>query len=275
MVSPRLREALDTALSLGRSAWPGICLTNEDFVQWVASKLEQGAPGEALEPALSRLHLHAQELFLACACARRDAAAIAHFERCYMPEVVAVAARFDALPVAREDVLQRMREKLFLRDPPSLAGYAGNGDLFAWVRAASLHLLINIVARESREQPTERAFLEAVVNTSADAEAAYLKEACRVEFEDAFRASIERLTSRERILLRYAFTDQLSVEDIGAIFRVHRATAARWVAKARERLVRGTRAELMNRLRVSEADAASIVRAALSRMGTTLLQRLG
>jgi hypothetical protein len=47
------------------------------------------------------------------------------------------------------------------------------------------------------------------------------------------------------------------------------------VAKARERLVDETRAELMRALQIEEADAASIVRAALSRMGATLLRRLG
>jgi RNA polymerase sigma-70 factor (ECF subfamily) len=136
-------------------------------------------------------------------------------------------------------------------------------------------MLINIATRETRERPREVAFFDAIVDTSADAEAAYLKEACRAEFEEAFTAALARLAPRDRILLRYAFADGQSVDQIGTIFQVHRATAARWVAKARDQLVDETRAELMRALQIGEGDAASIVRAALSRMGTTLMRRLG
>jgi hypothetical protein len=48
-----------------------------------------------------------------------------------------------------------------------------------------------------------------------------------------------------------------------------------WVASARERLVDATRAGLMARLKVGDDEAASIVRAALSRMETPLLRRFG
>ena len=168
-----------------------------------------------------------------------------------------------------------MRQRFFLDEPPSLLGYAGHGDLRGWVRAAVLHMLINIATREARERPTDDGFFDAVVDGGADAEALYLKQACRDEFQAAFTAAMARLEPRDKTLLQYAFADRLNVDQIGAVFRVHRATAARWVARARERLVGETRADLMTRLHVDETEAASILRAALSRMGTTLLRRLG
>ncbi len=255
--------SLARTIDEARRAWPALVM-DEGFAAHVRAKMESGEGP-----------LRGGDLFLAYACARRDPAAIAAFEGAYLGELEAARRRFDELPVTADDVLQRVRQKLFLDAPPALLGYAGQGDLRSWVRAAVLHMLINIATRESRERPTDDALFDAVLDASPDAEAAYLKRACHEEFERAFDAAMARLDARERTLLKYAYADGQNVDQIGAIFRVHRATAARWVAQARDRLVAEARADLMARLRVDEGEAASIVRAALSRMGTTLLRRLG
>jgi len=259
-----LPATLAEGVAEAQTTWPAIRVDEGAFAAHLASKMGDGAEG-----------LRVSDLFLAYACSQRDPAAIAVFEANYFGEVEAARRRFDALPVTGDDVIQRVRQKLFLDDPPALAGYAGRGDLRGWLRAAVLHMLINIATREARERPTEGGFFDAVVDVGADAEAAYLKQACRAEFEEAFSAALSRLDARDKMLLRYAFADGLNVDQIGAVFRVHRATAARWVQKARDRLVGETRADLMTRLRVDEDEAGSILRAALSRMGTTLLRRLG
>jgi RNA polymerase sigma-70 factor (ECF subfamily) len=256
--------SLARTIDEARRAWPSLAI-DEGFVAHARAKLE-GAPEGSLRAA---------DLLLAYACVRRDDAAIAAFEAAYFGEVEAARRRFNDLPVTADDVVQRVRQKLYLDTPPALLGYAGQGDLRSWVRAAVLHMLINIATRESRERPTGDALFDAVIDASPDAEAAYLKRACHEEFEQAFDAAMLRLDARERMLLKYAFADGLTVDQIGAVFRVHRATAARWVTHARERLVAEARADLMARLKVDEGEAASIVRAALSRMGTTLLRRLG
>jgi hypothetical protein len=43
---------------------------------------------------------------------------------------------------------------------------------------------------------------------------------------------VRTLSRRDRNLLRYQYFDHLTVDDIGALHRVHRATAARGVARA-------------------------------------------
>jgi RNA polymerase sigma-70 factor (ECF subfamily) len=268
----RLSAALRAGAAEARAAWPGIALGDPEFVAYVTIKMAEDAPGVDPLEALGRVRV--SELFLAYACALRDPAAITHFERIYFAEVDAAWRRFDALPVTLDDLRQRVREKLFLATPPDLLGYGGRGDLRGWLRATVVHMLVNIATREARERPTESVFFDAVVDLTVDAEAAYLKQACREEFEQAFIAAIEGLTAREKTLLRMAFADGFNVDQIGGAFRVHRATAARWVAKARDRLVQRTHTQLMARLEVGADDAASIVRAALSRMGTTLLRRL-
>lgn len=254
---------LDAAIEEARRAWPGLALSDATFAAHLRAKVEG-----ASSPAKIRI----SDLFLACACAQRDPGAIARFEAAYFDEVPRVCARFPSLSVSLDDVRQRLREKLFLTDPPSVAGYGGQGDLRAWFRVAVLHLVLNITSRESRESPTNECFFDAIVDASPSAEAAFLRRACRQEFEEAFVAAVAELPSREKSLLRYAFNDKLTIDEVGAIFRVHRGTAARWIQKAQLLLVESTRSALARKLGISEAEADSVVRGALSSLGTTLFR---
>jgi RNA polymerase sigma-70 factor (ECF subfamily) len=257
-------DSLASAIDEARRAWPEVSLSNEAFAAHVEAKL--GAR------ASSRGEIHTTDLFLACACAHRDPAAFRRFEATYFDEIQHVCARFPALPVSQDDVRQRLREKLFLADPPSVAGYGGKGDLRAWFRAAVLHLVLNITSRESREVPTQDCFFQAILDASPSAEAAYLRRACQQEFEEAFAVALAELPSRDRSLLRYAFNDKLTIDEIGGIFQVHRATAARWIQKAQIVLVESTRTALARRLGISETEADSVVRGALSSLGTSLFR---
>jgi RNA polymerase sigma-70 factor (ECF subfamily) len=252
-----------------REAWPGVVVDDDAFVAWLAEKVRAG--DTSLEAVAARL----EPLFLSWACLQKDAAAIACFERAYFEEVDAAYRRFDSLPIGLDDVRQRVREKLFLSKRPALLAYTGTGDLRGWFRATVLHFLVNVLARETRERPTDERFFDVVVDASPDAEVAYLKQACSEQFEQAFGVAMARLEPREKLLLRYAFADGLTVDQIAPIFRVHRATAARWVAKARARVVDETLAALKAALQIDDDTAGSIVRAALSRMGVSLFRRFG
>jgi RNA polymerase sigma-70 factor (ECF subfamily) len=256
--------APDAAIDQARRAWPQIALPDAVFVAHLEAKA--GATRSA------QRELRAADLYLACACAQRHSVAIQLFESTYFDEIRVVCARFPSLPVSLDDVRQRLREKLFLADPPSIAGYGGQGDLRAWFRAAVLHLVLNITSRESRETPTRDCFFEAILDASPTAEAAFLRRACRQEFEEAFVLAVNQLPSREKSLLRYTFNDKLTIDEVGAIFQVHRATAARWIQKAQLLLVESTRKALSGRLGISEQEADSVVRGALSSLGTTLFR---
>ena len=170
---------------------------------------------------------------------------------------------------------QRLREKLVLGERPGILGYAGTGALRGWIRAAALHMLLNVVQRETREEPAaDDELMDLVIGDEPSAEAAYVKLTCRAELELALASALGSL-SIETSLLRYAFVDRRSIDEIGAIYNVHRATAARWVASARVQLVDFTRRDLTRRLAISNAEANSIIVAALSGVGSMLIARLG
>jgi RNA polymerase sigma-70 factor (ECF subfamily) len=266
-VPTELQRTLARHLSEARLAYPGVALADEDFYTHVVARLAT-LGSEALPT------LRTRELFLARAVADRDLRAIACLERDTFGEVDAAYRRFPGVPVTVDDLKQRLREKLVVAEPAGILAYAGTGSLRGWIRAAALHMLLNVVHRETREAPTDDELIEVVIGDEPSAEAAYVKLACRAELELALKAALGSLPDRDRSLLRHAFVDQRSIDEIAAVYGVHRATAARWIAAARVQLVDLTCADLSRRLAISTAEAKSIILAALSGVGSMLISKL-
>ena len=98
-------------------------------------------------------------------------------------------------------------------------------------------------------------------------------------YAEKFRAALARafgeLESKERNLLRYALLDHLTVDEMGKILGVHRATAARWVASAHEELAKRIKAALAEAVGVSKAECSSILRLVQSQVEISLGRHLG
>jgi RNA polymerase sigma-70 factor (ECF subfamily) len=119
---------------------------------------------------------------------------------------------------------------------------------------------IDLLRKLKREQPLDDSALVELTSPDEDQELHYLKRLYREEFKAAFQQALAALSARERTILRYNLLDNLNIDQIGAIYNVHRATVARWIAKARETLLSETREILMQKLRVNEGEFESIMR---------------
>ena len=62
----------------------------------------------------------------------------------------------------------------------------------------------------------------------------------------------------------------MTVDAIGSLFDVHRATAARWVVKAHRKLVQCTTEHLHHELGISPSEFESIFKLIVSRLELTL-----
>jgi RNA polymerase sigma-70 factor (ECF subfamily) len=212
-------------------------------------------------------------LYLACACSRGDAAALAAFERAYFGEVEIAAAQVGRGTLGVDELKQILRNKLFVADEgasPKITDYSGRGDLRGWVRIVALRTALNLKNRAKREVAIDAEDLTGILGTSADPEIEYLRKVYAEELRAAFAQAFRELEDRERALLRYALADGLTVDAIGALFSVHRATAARWVSKAHERLVRAVKRALGERLGAGHKDYGSVLRALGSQLHVTL-----
>jgi RNA polymerase sigma-70 factor (ECF subfamily) len=245
----------------GRAAWPGVEVSPSLFAAWIAAR----APVA-----------HVRDLYLACACAQGDAAALAAFARACWTGAEAGLARLGATPAERDEVRQELAQKLFVGDSPAIADYRGQGVLDHWVRAAAVRTWLNLRRRDGRERPAgdERLF-DQIAATGDDPELALLKGRYRRELAGCFEAALATLPDRDRALLRYHAVDGLTIDDLGRIYKVHRTTAFRWLEAARERLSARTHAQLERRLGLSGAQVASVVRLVRSQLDVSVRRLLG
>jgi RNA polymerase sigma-70 factor (ECF subfamily) len=169
-----------------------------------------------------------------------------------------------------DEVKQRLLELLFVRagiSPPAIVGYSGRGALLSWLRSIAVRTAVPLLRASRRDAP-----VGAVVDLPAagDVELAYLKARYREPFRAALEESFGALTRRQRNLLRQHFLDGLGIDELGALHQVHRATAARWLAEARETLLRETRRQLAERLALEPDDLDGILQAVMSQLHVTL-----
>lgn len=228
----------ECAWEQGRAAFPGVSLDRETFRRHVAER----------EAASGRDCCHIAELYLACACGHGDAAALRLFEGEFSASIDAAFRRLGLDASTADEAHQRLRERLFMGDAPrrpKILAYSGTGPLAGWVRSTAVRTALNLLALAKHEIPIEDEMLAALAGVGGvDAEAEVLLRVHKQELKATLRATFLGLDRRDRALLRYAFVERLSVDEIGAVFGVHRATAARWVVKAHEALLRRLRAEL-------------------------------
>jgi RNA polymerase sigma-70 factor, ECF subfamily len=262
----------------GRAAWPGIAVDARVVVEFVARQVT----AELAETALDGLR--PADLYLACACAMQLPGAIAAFDRDYMREVDVALSRMRIGPPRLADVKQLVRQRLFVgggtAGQPTSAGkiaeYGGRGDLRRWVRSVAVRTCLNDLRKGKREILVDDDQLIAQhAMTADDPEVEYMKRTYASEFKAAFADALHQLGAREQTLLRYHHVDGLNIDEIGAIYRIHRVTAFRWLEKAKELLVRATLETLRGRLKLPANELDSVLRMIRSQIHLSLVRHLG
>lgn len=260
VVEAQLGGLLDTA----RAAWPGVALDEERFLAWLAARVPEGP-----EPEQKLAALAVADLYVACACANGDQQAIAALEARYFRELDHALGRLQAGASLIDDAKQRVRQQLFVGDPPGIAGYSGSGQLRRWLRVVAVRALHRLRTQGRNEVVVDDDFIAALPAGDADPELQHLKRHYREAFREAFAAAMRMLSVEARLLLRQHFLDGLNIDELAALHRVHRATAARWLAQARETIAAQTRKLLLARLK-GGADFDSILRLVQSQLDLSI-----
>jgi len=274
IVSPkRLEQALTDALELARSTFPEIQVPTATFMAFLAERVPADkTPEDVL------LKLKVADLYLACACLQRDPHAVTRLETEYMgAEINAALARMETASFQIDDVKQLISQKLLVGEsgkPARLARYAGTGDLRSWLCVVAVRVALDLLRREKDTGPLDDGVLADAVSGEEDQELQYLKRLYRTQFKAAFAEAMNTLTTRERNILRHQVLDGLTLDQIGAVYNVHRATVARWNAKLRERLLTHTRRALLQRLNTSRSEFESIMRLIGSQLDVSIRRHL-
>lgn len=253
----QLAARLTAVIADARAAWPAVTVGDERFVSYLATRIPEDGP------VLSGIdRLRTTDLWLACACGDLDPDALAAFEGAYGSEINIALASLGVPPHVADEARQTVRMRLFVAAPgvqPVIGRYGGRGDLRAWVRATSVRAAIDILRGASKEVPTDNVGLDDPT-PAFDPVLSELRERYGAGFKQAFSEAFAALSRRDRSILRYRFVDGLDIDGIGAIYRVHRATAARWLQRIRAELSNDTRARLAAQLAVPSTELDSILR---------------
>ena len=261
--------AWESFLASARLAWPRVKLDEDALLTFIGERLVGGDLVAALAAA------PAGDLALAAACAAQEPTAHAAFDH-VLTEVDSAGASTGATKDQIEEVKQLLRMQLLVAKdgkPPGIAGYRGKGPLRGWVRITATRELIRHKKKRGRETTLSQS-LDKYLASGVDPALEQLKQEYRTEFALALNEAIEDLTPEDRTLLRQAIVDDMSIDAIGAAFGVHRATAARWLNRARGALVSATHKRLAARLKLPVEQIDSVIRLVQSKLDASVIRYL-
>ncbi|HEX5060207.1 MAG TPA: sigma-70 family RNA polymerase sigma factor [Kofleriaceae bacterium] len=253
-----------------RAAHPQLAVDETALMTFAGERIATSEPGAELE------RRHVEDLYLACGCARGDRAALATLEDETLPIVMRGLTKIAQSDDARRELIQMLREQMLVaRDgAPGIAAYDGRAPLAIWLRVCAARLGMRQAAHDGRNQPLDDEHLDQLAPGVPDPQLAYLQQHYGAQFRAAFREAVTTLTPRERNLLRHSVIDGLSIDQIAAIYHVHRATAARQLKQTRETLIARTREQMRLALGIGETELDSIFRMLVSMADVTLREIL-
>ena len=245
---PDLEATLRMLAEQGQSAWPALRIEATDFVFFLGHCLAEE------EDASDLRTLRAADLHLICAYGLEVPGADHALENHHMRRVDTALKRIGTPASVIADILQDLRQRLVEMGNPQRErrGYAGRGDLTAWLCVVAVREAGRRRERNKKDLSLEMSSGVRLTSPDDSPELAYLRRTYEREFQEAFQAALGSLSSRERNILRYHFVDGLSIDRIGDFYGVHRATAARWLNRAREALCLMTREILGQRISLSQ-----------------------
>jgi RNA polymerase sigma-70 factor (ECF subfamily) len=247
---------LEAAVARGAAARPDLAVAAED----VAAHLGRHADDE--RPAAIWLATrNLGDIHLAIAAARGIPAAVAVFEREIVPDLHAAARRVLGDDARADDIVAAVRERLLVGGDergPRILEYGGHGELRIWARVITVRAAVDELRRQKREVPADDALWDAA-SPSVDPALAAQKRQSAALVKQAFHAALAVLTPRQRNLLRQHLLDGLTIDDLAPMYRIHRVTAARWLAAARTDLWAATRRELRAKLALDDSAIAAML----------------
>lgn len=253
-----LDAALGQLWSGAQRQWPDVEL---DATVWTAAIAKRVSPEGDLLPAIRALET--SDLLLVLACAHRDDAAARELSS-IIDQLGPGLRRAGATASLVDDLLGELKLRLFR--PASdgrltLLQYGARAKLARWLRVAVMRDY-NATHRQLDTQDDSRLAELLVTATGPDLRAFH--HSFKGAVSGAFRDAVRSLSDKDRAVLRHHLVEELSVDRIGALYDVHRSTAARWLVSIRTQLHHSTRESLCTRLQLSDSEFESAMQVVLS-----------
>jgi RNA polymerase sigma-70 factor (ECF subfamily) len=278
---PAWEERLGAALDEPPRKWGAEWLPREQFAAELAARVNDD------DEPIARWwdHLRASDLYLASACACGVSGALERFEQLFGAEIGRTARRFERPGLPADDLVQLLRAKLFTAPDaartahgrPRIAMYTGQGFLQNWLRVTTTRTFIDCgrVTPDWPEVPIRNELVSVLPEPKGDPELQLLKREHVTHFKASFAEAVAALDSADRLLLKQHLVERLTIDQLGALYHLHRASAARRIAKARDALLVATRIALARRLGLPPERLASVLELVASRLEASIERLLG
>lgn len=210
------------------------------------------------------------DLYLVKGCLRGSKDAPKHLLTRHRATIDAALRRL-RMPADRADeVRSTFYEILFVGEAgtPALQRYGGRGSLDGWLRVTvsrSGHRLLRKTERLELRPPNE-SFMEVWHDPERDA----LTRECKGAFREAMTRVIASIAEGDRAALQDHYVGRLSIDALAQVWSVHRATAARRLARLRWRLREQVLQDLETTMGVTPSSALRMVRIAQSQLESAL-----
>lgn len=263
----RLANALADVERRVTDAWNG----SPPHLDGFGAELARCLPSDADPSVVAELSV--VDLHLAFAARSGHAAAMGRFEFQVMATLNRVIGRVDASDAFIDEIKQRLRTKLFVSDgtsPAKIAHYTGQGDLLAWVRVVAVREALDSVRAERRRALDSDDALMAIEASATGPDMLAFRQQYKAQFSQAFRDALAALQPEQRNVLRLHYVHGLSIDKLGGVLRVHRSSAARRIAKARQDLLSGTRRLLHARLSIDRREFDQLMGLVASRLDLSI-----
>jgi RNA polymerase sigma-70 factor (ECF subfamily) len=255
-------QALRDAYARGKRAYPSTQLEFETFRAHCERVL-----GPAPEWDWTRF---GTELYLCCACAQGDAEAMRVLESDTLPQVVKAISRIDSDSEFIEEALQTLRARLLVGPRAKIADYAARGPLVAWLSVAAARVALDAIRSRNARKLHHADLPDRLAQTESSPLNDIVKSRYRDSFQRALKNAIHALPARERNLLRLQLVGRCSIDQLGRMYLVHRATAARWLEAARNRVFESVRQQMKAEHHLSDGEFDSIARGVRSQLDLSI-----
>lgn len=270
--APAQRPRWEQRLQAAAAQWPDVKLEADLLAAHAGQLLGAFA---SLAEGLEGFYL--PDVYLTLAAVRGDPAALKAFNTTHVAGADPELRRLGVDPDDVHDIKQRVCQRLLVTQPgmpARLLTYGGRGSLQGFVRVAVVREALNHLNARRRNHTSNDEVLQDLAGGPADPELEHIKQHYRQHFADAFHAALGQLDAQQRTMLRMHLADGLSLEQLGHAFGMHRATAARHLARSRQELLSATRMTLRQTLGVDGLEFESIMRLIASRLDVSVIRHL-
>ena len=243
----------------GQRLFPGIYWDEADLLSAWGKHRERGYSVDQPEDDYVRL-----------ACLENQPGAAAVLDSAYLLPLATSIHRICQTLEATDSVLQQLREKLLLPPVNRLLSYRAPGRFRAWLKVIAVRTALDMARELGLKTQREVELDERLEALAFGPEELFLRAELQEALRCALRAAVSALPERERYALRMHLVSDWNITQIGRVFSVHKATAARWLVSAKEQLHVLLSAELAQQLGTSTEEGALLLGSMPSRLDLSL-----